>query len=175
MNRLLIFLALALSALASPPQQMLLAAKPAASGTAFITTNPTGSTRNDYSGVVGFGYTETAVRNVTKLGRWIVAGNSHTHVLTLQDTTAGTVLATATIDASLFSGGDYGYVSVTPANTIIGHDYVIVSTEVSGLDSWYDFQAYSIVSGPTNWGTTTNLVGYLNNQHAYVPPNFLFN
>ena len=113
------------------------------SGTEWITSVTGGTTRNNFDGDVG---AEIIVGGsnvtVTHLGRWVVSGNSGSHVVSIwgspYDATP-TVVASATINTSGQPAGQFAYVSLgTHATLTASTVYVISSVEVNGGDSWYD-------------------------------------
>jgi hypothetical protein len=55
-----------------------------AQGTSFVTNQTLGTLRNNFTGNVGYKFTVgTSPVTVTQFGRWVVAGNSGAHTLTV--------------------------------------------------------------------------------------------
>ncbi len=136
----------------SPTFQVLMAedvpAAPPPSGSWLNTSYDVGSAslRNDFTGVVGCKVRIPFWAPTTLcygLGRWIVSGNSGTHEVRLYDAEADaespTLLGTVSINTSLFSPGDFGYVAFSsPVAISVNHFLYIASKETSGGDQWYD-------------------------------------
>lgn len=101
-----------------------------------------GSTlRNDYPLGVGMSFTVGAADlHVTDLGRWVVAGNSQSHVLSVYNSVSiSDLIATATVATSGAPAGAFAYSSLASVVTLIaGHQYYLLSLENSGGDQWYD-------------------------------------
>jgi hypothetical protein len=151
----------------------------------FLTSSPTGSTRNNLTGWVGGEMnTSTETPTVKQLCRWNVSGNSQTHNVYLLSS-AG-ILAKVSINTSLGTPGTNQCSSTTvsgslPQTLSSSTNYVYFSQETSGGDSWYDTQAYSYDSNfgypafaayetgtgdPTWAGVTTG-----NSGQTFGPPN----
>lgn len=151
----------------------------APSSAPFITSNPSGSLRSDFTGCLGFWFTTPAspVITVTDLGRWKVAGNnqSHTIYLKLFD---NTVIASAVVDfSSGGTNGAYNYTAITPVALTPSTTYYLTSSETNGGDQWYDDQAFTN-SGVVTAGNSVYQVGCTGDPthagaagNSYVPPN----
>jgi hypothetical protein len=98
-----------------------------------------GTLRNNYTGEVG---TQLVIGSspiiVTALGRWVVAGNSGSHVVYLIND-RNTVIASATVNTSGASAGICKYTALaTPVTLSAGVTYYLLSAETSAGDQWYD-------------------------------------
>ena len=109
-------------------------------------------TRNNFGGRVGVYFTCANSKTITSLGRWVIAGNSQTHVLRLLDQ-SGTQLATVTVNTSGATAGDYLYGAITPTAITAGISYFILSDETSGGDLWYDDAGATLDSAVVGAGT----------------------
>lgn len=104
------------------------------------------SVRSDFTGIVGCQVRIPFWAPTTLcygLGRWIVSGNTGTHEVRLYDADANanapTLLGTVSIDTTLFSPGDFGYVAFgSPVAISVNHYLYIGSKETNGGDQWYD-------------------------------------
>jgi uncharacterized protein DUF4082 len=156
-----------------------------AGGTApFVTSFTPTNLRRDFSGWVGSRFTVgTADLQVSSLGRWVVAGNTGTHVVKVVDAATGTDLASVTVNIAGATAGSFRYVSLSsPVSLRANTTYYLVTQETAGGDAWYDYDTrlvtttaaadtgvvYSLASTPTSWvpgGSPGN---------GYGPANFLF-
>jgi hypothetical protein len=92
---------------------------------------------NTYTGAFGLCFTCTANATCQALGRWVVAGNIQPHVVALCSS-AGAVLAYATVTTSGVTPGTYAYASLAaPYSMKAGSTYYILSQETIGGDQWY--------------------------------------
>lgn len=160
--------------------------KKPASGVApitFITSSPSSSPRNNFDGGVGFGFTVGASNiTVTELGRWVISGNSGSHLIKIVDA-AGAIVGTgsATLNTSGLSVG-YNYVSITPLVLTAGNTYYLVSDEANGGDQWNDEQPVTSTADATVIGSYYIIgTGGFNppqlaasGVRAYVPVNFKY-
>lgn len=121
-----------------------------------------GTSRNNFTGVVGCKFTASANMTVTALGRLVLSGNTHTHVVFLC-TAGGTIITSQTIPTSGITADTYNFVSITPVSLSSGTSYYLVSHEDSGLDSWYDQAAVTTSTGTIN-----------NSAHAGSDPPVIF-
>jgi len=168
MNRLLIFLAFVLSALASPPQQMLLAVTPAAGPTdtqAFVSASAY-TPRQGYTGDVGWGGTVGTVHVRTALSRYCLTGNIETHTLTLYDKTAEATIATVSVTMLGKTPGTMVSSSVATSGTlpyteITGHVYTVTSSEIDGAghDTFCDVSAITTTGVLSSVGSTVGVTG----------------
>jgi hypothetical protein len=147
-------------------------------GSPFITGQTLSSPRSNFTGTVGFKLNVTAGGNITvdSIGRWVIAGNNLTHVLTIWDWTAAAVIATVTVNCSGATAGQYLYGSITPTTLVAGHAYSFESAELSGGDSFYDAPV-SVTRDPSVLATIQSAVFNHTNLTAttdqtYVPVNF---
>jgi hypothetical protein len=103
--------------------------------TAIIADTP----RNNFGGYVGFRFDVGAADlNVTQLGRWKISGNSGTRTLEIRDS-GGSVVATASLDMSLGSAGDFTFVALgSPVVLSASGTYYMISSEANGGDEWHD-------------------------------------
>lgn len=154
-------------------------------GTPFILGQTLGTLRNDFTGCVGFIFTVGASPiDISALGRWVVAGNSGTHVVYVTDGSTN-VVASASVNTSGAATGAYKYVSITPVTLTNGFTYAVYSAETNTGDQWYSDDT-AITSVTAAHGT---LLGAQGNtavppsspndfpgavgQFSYTPVNFL--
>jgi len=106
--------------------------------TTFVTGQSLGSTRNNFSGCLGYLFTVGGANiTVTDLGRWVVSGNSGSHVLTL-DNASGTVLASVSVNTSGAPAAAFLYGSITPTVLTASTQYFVGSAEANVGDLFYD-------------------------------------
>ena len=110
------------------------------SGTPFISAQSLGTLRNNFTGCVGFTFTAAVSPvTVTALGRWVVSGNSGTHVVYLVRTSDDSIVASASVNTSGATPGAYKYASITPTALPAGSTgYILCSAETNAGDQWYD-------------------------------------
>ena len=124
-----------------------------------------GAQQTFYTRSAGFQFTNNSQQPivVTQLGRWVLSGNTQTHVLRIISPSQVT-LASVTINTS---GAPVGFLygALTPSYTIAPGDVVLfTSDEMMGGDNWYD-----------NNNTVINILpalGYV--QSAYVAGGSIF-
>lgn len=123
---------------------------------AWITTTPATSWRNNFDGCVGSLFTtDGTARTVTQLGLYVKSGNTATVTVKILD--GLTVIATAEIDQTGLPEGYY-YMPVTPAALAANTSFVIARTASNGLsgDNW-----------PDEWAiTTTGITSSINAAYA---------
>jgi hypothetical protein len=153
--------------------------------TTLVTGQTLGSLRNNWTGLVGFQFTCASNATCYALGRWVVAGNTQTHVVGLCSS-SGTVLAYATVATAGAPAGTYAYASLAaPYAMTAGTSYAILSQETLGGDQWYDggntvISVTTLASAVTNsfaYGTIPSSVsGYGHNpvDGVYVPLNMQY-
>lgn len=151
----------------------------------FVTGYTTlGSLRNNYGLGVGFYFTVGATDiTVTHLGRWVVSGNSETHVVTLYD---GTDVATdgignVTVDTNGATPAEFVYEALaSPVTLTSGNTYYLMSLENNGGDEWYtDSGTHPTTTGDaTLVGACYDAGGMINpstaDGSAFVFPGFLY-
>ncbi|MDD5262304.1 MAG: family 16 glycosylhydrolase [Methylacidiphilales bacterium] len=107
---------------------------------AWINTSDVG-TRNNWSGWVGFKFTTGANAVViNSVGRWVISGNSQSHVVKLVDASNGVDVpnGSATVNTSGQPVG-FVYANLTTAVTLsANHSYYLMSQETNGGDQNYD-------------------------------------
>ncbi len=109
---------------------------------AFVTSYTTTSLRNNFPNYVGGCFTVGASSvTVTKLGRWVVSGNSGTHTLKLTTASSATAIVSTSVNTSGAGAGAFLYGSVTPTVLSASTQYCVLSLEVDGGDQWYDTTA----------------------------------
>lgn len=103
--------------------------------------------RNDFTGQVGMRVTVgSADISVRSLGRLVLSGNAGTHAVSLL-TTSGQQLATATVDLAGKPAGSFAYSSLaTPVVLRAGSSYLVLSDEVSGGDTWYNYDTNPVTT-----------------------------
>jgi hypothetical protein len=148
--------------------------------TPFITSQSLGAAISTFTGCIGFQFTVGASNiTVTDLGRWVIAGNSASHVLTLQNID-GTPVSSVSVNTSGAPTAQYLYGSVTPAVLTSGVSYWLGSAEVTSTDEFSDLTTVTVNSAATLDGYTYNVSGCPNNPVApiagavYVPVNFKY-
>src|SRR5438093_342634 len=95
-----------------------------------ITAQTINVLRNNFDGSLGFKFTVGASNiTVTGLGRWVVSGNSQTHVVRLFDVSGPTQLASASINTSGATAGAYKYGSITPITLTAAGVYAVLAEE----------------------------------------------
>lgn len=142
--------------------------------TPFLTGQTLGTLRNNLTGKVGFEFRPTSNMTVTQLGRWVVSGNSGSHVLELR-TVTNTLLQSCTVNTSGATSGQYLYGTITAQSLSGGTNYMVVSNETSSGDQWYDLDTTITTSSGTLVGSQAG-TGANNGDgaHSYVPVNFQF-
>ncbi len=120
-------------------------------GTPFVTSFSGGSTVNAFTGKVGMKFQPTTPITVTSLGRYVVSGNTLTHVVELWDTgTTGTdcniIIASVTVDTSGQSANTVVYGNITPTALLTSHSYAVMSNEISGQDKYLDDNSTTTVT-----------------------------
>ncbi len=112
-------------------------AAPAAADTAFVTNQTLGSLFNNNTPCIGYAVSSfTGSKTVTQLGRWVVSGNSQSHLQTFTDA-SGTSLGSCTVNTS---GQPVGYLYCTlgtPITVATSTGYHVFSQETNGGDQWY--------------------------------------
>lgn len=107
-------------------------------GTALVSAQTVGTSRNDFTGCVGFKFTiGGSPITVTDLGRWVVSGNSGTHTVYIVNGSTGALIVSGAVNTSGATSGQYKYVSVTPTVLSAGTLYGLESDETNGADTWY--------------------------------------
>lgn len=108
-----------------------------------ISTEPTGTPANDYTGRRGLRFTPNRTIVIRTAGRWKVSGNVSTHTLYL--TNAATEIDLASGNADLGAGVDATYVFGPIAATVLspGQSYYLAADESDGNDQWLPSQALS--------------------------------
>lgn len=159
----------------------------ASSDSAVITAQTIGTARNNFDGSVGFRFTVGGASIVvTSLGRWVISGNSQTHVLRIFATpmTSPGELGNVTINTSGAGSGAYLYGTLSsPITLSASTTYAISSDETNGGDQWGDsasVTANAVITvnesvfrsglggGSGNFGTGAG------GSVSYVPPNFKY-
>ena len=151
------------------PLNFLYTSKPATSA-ALITEVTLGTGRNNFSGWVGGSITTASGgMQVTELGRYVVAGNTETHIVKLVNASTGQDVTGGSVTVNLAGGqaGTFAYSQLSSPVTLSPNTaYYLVSQEVQGGDQWYDFnttiQTTGVASETTSvWspdGVTYNLM-----------------
>lgn len=119
------------------PLPMPIAAAAAAPDTSFITGQVLGSPYNSLDGCFGLLFQHSTPVTVTSLGRWVIAGNSGTHVLTLMNS-SGTSLANCSVNTSGAPAGAYRYCALSsPVSLSANTSYYLASIEANGGDFFH--------------------------------------
>jgi hypothetical protein len=113
---------------------------PTPTPTAFVTSENPGTLRNDLSG--WFGMAITVGPNpitINSLGRLVAPSNSQVHTLKIVDASAGTDIASSSVDAIQGAVGTFIYGNLASPITLSANaSYYVLSGEASGGDQWYD-------------------------------------
>ena len=152
--------------------------------TPVITSVGLSTTRNNYTGCVGFSFHTNSNITVTGLGRWITSGNSGTHMLTFTDA-AGNSLGSCSLNTNGQTAGTFSYCSLgTPIALSASSGYIMFSQETNGGDLWYDGSATvtstsAITVQQAEYGTTsgancTGVGGGFTGTVSYVPVSFRY-
>lgn len=148
--------------------------RPAVASTVFVTGQSLTSTRNNFTGTVGFKFTANQNFTITDIGRWVVSGNNQTHALTIKDSSCVT-LGTVTVDCSGASVGFlYGHLS-SPISITSGSVYYVNSAEANGGDFWYDDDTTVTTTSAATVNNSANGCGVnAGAGHSYVPVSFKY-
>src|SRR6185437_16921804 len=135
--------------------------------------------RNNFDGWVEFELTVGSTPLVVSdLGRWVRSGNSGTHTVKLVGANGLDIPGAAvTVSTAGATAGEFKYVALTNAITLASDtSYYLVSQEVSGGDTWYEWDSTLTSSGAAtinnpiyapNGSSSFGQVGGSNN--SYVP------
>ena len=95
---------------------------------------------------------------VSSLGRWVLSGNTASHVMTVVQASSSTVVATGTVNTSGAPTGTFTYASLsTPVILSANTAYYVLSQEATGGDEFYQ----------DNTALTTTSAGTINNSEYY--------
>lgn len=155
-----------------------------ANGTPHISSFTPPNLRNDFGGWVGYKFTVGSTPlQVSALARWVVIGNNGSHRVKLvnagsgADVAGGSVtVATAGAPAARFRYADLNRPVPLAANTA----YYLVSEEVAGGDTWYDYNTRLVTTAAAQSNGTVYAFGGSgwivsgNPDMGYVPLNFLY-
>jgi hypothetical protein len=151
-----------------------------AQGTSFVTNQTLGTLRNNFTGNVGYKFTVgSSPVTVTQFGRWVVAGNSGAHTLTLVRQSDNALLATVSVPTSGATAGSFKYVALgSPVTLAANTSYFFVSSESYGADRWYDDNTTLATSPIAVINDSEYYNGTYNNNmtvgHSYVPLDFIY-
>jgi hypothetical protein len=119
--------------------------------TAYVTGFGLGTLRNDYSGWVGMRIVVGGNSlPVTQLGRIIAPGNTGAHTVKLVNASDGSDVpgGAVTIPTSGGTVGQFQYGTLSsPVTLVAGSTYWIVSQELFGGDTWYDYNTVITTTG----------------------------
>jgi len=148
-------------------------------GKPLITSQTLGTLRNNFGDALGCGFTVgSSAVVVSALGRWVVSGNSGSHLLFIADF-SGTTIGTATINTSGLPVG-YNYVNIDQGLITLQADsfYYLQSVEVSGGDFWYNVDTTPTVDSRFAYSGAFDRVGgtltFSDTSGIYGPVNLLF-
>lgn len=146
----------------------------------FVTAQTLGTSRNNFSGDVGFQLTVGSQDlTATKLGRWIISGNNQSHTMNIYNSGC-TSIGSVSVNASGATAGQYLYGTLSsPVTLSAGATYYITSSETSGSDSFYDSDT---TITPTSAGSVPNAVfnegagcqPFSSANNSYGPVNFQY-
>jgi hypothetical protein len=103
---------------------------------------------------------------ISSLGRWVVAGNTGSHVVKVVDAATGNDLGSVTVNTAGAPAGSFRYASLaSPVTLRANATYYLVTQETAGGDTWYDYDTrlvtnavaadtgvvYSLATSPTSW------------------------
>lgn len=149
-------------------------------GTSWVTGISHSSARNDYSGFLGGSFTVGGSNiTVNALARWVISGNSASHIVKITDN-SGTTVASVTINTSGATPGDWKYEFLgAPVVLTASTLYVIQSEEVNAGDEWYSDASYTVTAvatkGGQRFGSPTWADGGVDNTGlCYIPCNFYY-
>jgi hypothetical protein len=151
-----------------------------AQGTSFVTNQTLGTLRNNFTGNVGYKFTVgTSPVTVTQFGRWVVAGNSGAHTLTLVRQSDNAPLATVSVPTSGATAGTFKYVALgSPVTLAANTSYYLLSSEGHGADRWYDDNTTLATNQIAVINDSEYYNGTYNNNmtvgHSYVPLDFIY-
>jgi len=118
-------------------------------GTPMIDSQAIGTLRTN-GGQLGLKFWVNTTITVNSLGRWVVAGNTHTHDVSILDGEGTTVLGSATVNTGGATPGAYRYMDLaTPLVLPGGAFYLIVTTEGNG-DQYADSDTAITTTGVAN-------------------------
>lgn len=150
---------------------------------ALVTGQTLSFLRQNFNGYIGFKFTVGALPiTVTKLGRWVVAGNDETHDIVITDSTGSSVLATATVDTLGASSGAYLFSTLPSFVTLSAlTQYALLSQErdAGGSDEWYDSMPITTtaVVGSVISAYANNIPGGISTQNvseAFGSPSLMY-
>ena len=163
---------------------------PIASNSPWITAQAIGTARNNATLEVGIAFTVGGSNlTVKELGRWVLSGNSSTHVLNLCSGTVGgtrTVLGTVTVNTSGAGAGAYLYGTLSSSVTLTASTtYFLFSAETNGGDQWSDDVGTTITTNTSvasprashsaaYWDGASITIATDGPAHLYGPVNFKY-
>ncbi len=152
-------------------------------GTAFVTSQLLGNSRNDYTGWVGIKIqVGGSPLTVTALGRYRLVANSGIHQMKVVDAATGIDVPGSFVSVALTGGaGNVIYAALSSAITLNANAaYYILSQETAGGEGWYDknttlqtTNVATVVSAVYGDGTSSYVVLGGASQ-AYGPVSFLY-
>lgn len=121
---------------------------------AFITGVTAGTARNDYSGYVGMRFTTgPSAVTVTSLGRYMITGNTRSHILKLVQASNGQDVPGGSVTVTMTGGtpGQFKYLPLPiPVTLTANTTYYLVSQESVSGDQWYDLNTIVTTTGAAN-------------------------
>lgn len=142
--------------------------------TTFITGQTLGTLRSNFTGVVGCKFTPVIPLLITDLGRWVVAGNSHQHTITIY---SGSTLASVTVDCNGATAGAFLYGTLSsPLVVLAGTGYFLESSETNGQDQWYgsDTVVTHTSDAAVNGSASTHALDGAGTDHSHGPVSFKY-
>ncbi len=168
------------------PDRAEVRAAPAPAAGGLVTSDMTGTIRNNFTGQAGMEFTTGASPvTVTALGRAYLPGDTQPHSVSLYRASDGTVLASASVPAGTTAQPDplgFTYQTLSTPVTLPAHTtYVLVTSETSGGDPFFDADttvglATGIIAIGPAWrsGTTGAFTVYTSSAgHSYGPVSML--
>ena len=102
-----------------------------------VTGQTLGTSYNQFTGSLGFQFVPTSNITITDLGRWVISGNSLTHVVGIYNSSC-VLLGSVTVNCSGATPSQYLYGHLTSGVSLVaGQTYSIQTTELSGGDVFY--------------------------------------
>lgn len=149
--------------------------KYSSASTPFVSGHGMTTLRNDYTGWLGMEINVgSSAMTVNQLGRWVVPGNSGTHIVKLVDATTGIDLASASVATAGAPSDQFKYTPLPSVVTLPANStYYVLSQETQGGDQWYDFSkpATGTATGYQYWLLANGLpMDASNNGSATTSP-----
>jgi hypothetical protein len=170
-----------LSATSAPVSITVAATLPPPVGSPLVTAQSLGPVRNNQTQFVGMQFTPKSSLTVTSLGRFCLSGNSQSHTVKLVTASSGADLpgGTASVAMNGCAPNKYQYATLaTPVTLQAGTPYILVSGEVTGGDTWYDYAPVTAINqvsvDAAIYSAGSQFVQVPAPGYSYVPVNLLY-